>query len=137
MCCWIFLRGEKCVKRCENGDIINIESSVCVKRTRCLVDNCEECLDDNSTVCKRCRNGLYLLNNQCREFCPRELRADRINWICQEPPIFAWYWIFPSESFYGKCGIVLNSCSCRDDCYMYGDCCQDVEDYCYKFLINK
>ena len=132
-----FLRGIDCVIQCEPSDQINLENSICIKRNRCLVENCQECEDDNVAVCRRCINGLYLLNNQCHQSCPPQLRADRMSWLCLEPPIFAWYWVYPSESCYGKCNQILSTCSCRDDCYMYGNCCQDVEEYCYKFILTK
>jgi len=53
-------------------------------------------------------------------------------------PVFAWYWVFPSRtSCRSHCGVVVQEswdCSCRDDCVYFGNCCQDIEDYCPDML---
>lgn len=140
-----FLRNDECVKFCDINDRVHKENMVCHKSNRCLVENCLECQDGNPSVCKQCFNGHYLHNNMCHLFCPGNLRADRMNWICTNESVFSWYWIFPSRSSCrNRCdqGVGINNnsgygdCSCREDCIRYGNCCQDVEEYCYKFIIS-
>lgn len=136
-----YLRNEECVSICDQYDKVFTNSMTCVKGQRCLVENCNECEDNNPSVCKRCSNGFFLYNNQCMISCPMQFNADRMNWMCLEPSVFAWYWIFPSaSSCRNKCDIPSGGnmdCSCRDDCFRYGNCCQDIEEYCYKLVITK
>jgi len=128
-----FLFKETCIPQCAERAIK--ENMVCLSNQRCLVENCSQCEEGNQSVCAMCNNGFFLLNNQCLSSCPGTLRADRMNWTCTEPSVFAWYWIFPSKtSCRNKCdiGIINNSdCSCRRDCINFGNCCQDIEDYCF------
>jgi hypothetical protein len=136
-----FLRDDQCVKFCDVQDKALKENMVCYKSQKCLVENCMECENGNPSVCQKCFNGFFLHNNMCHLFCPGALRADRMNWVCMEQSVFAWYWIFPSKtSCRNRCDMNVGAdgmdCSCREDCIRYGNCCQDVEDYCYKFIIN-
>jgi len=132
-----FLRSQECVESCGSSDKISKHNMICSKTNRCLVDNCLECEDNNPSVCRQCFNGHYLHNNMCHLSCPGTLRADRMNWICLESNMFSWYWVFPSKSSCrNKCDMIAGDCSCRQDCINYGNCCQDVEDYCYKFIIS-
>ena len=82
-----------------------------------------------------------MYENQCLLSCPPRLRADRISWTCLEPPVFAWYWIFPSKSSCrSRCGRSIDyemDCSCTQDCFRNGDCCQDVENSCKQFVYWK
>merc|ERR1711957_929653 len=59
-------------------------------------------------------------------------------WTCLEPPVFAWYWVYPSRSScQNYCGIIVQEdwdCSCSSDCFYYGNCCQDVDYYCDEIL---
>lgn len=136
----LFLRNDECMQFCDASDRAMKENMLCFKSNKCLVDNCLECEDGNPSVCKQCLNGFYLYNNMCHMFCPGTLRADRMNWVCLEPSVFSWYWIFPSKSSCrNKCDITIGperDCSCRDDCIRYGNCCQDIEEYCYKFVLS-
>lgn len=138
----LYLKSEKCVNECGINDKIRNDNKLCLNIERCLVENCLECENDNPSVCRRCMNGLFLYNNMCNASCPGMLRADRMNWMCMEAPVFAWFWVFPSKSSCrNNCdapmGVNLNmDCSCTNDCYKFGNCCPDIEDYCYKFLIS-
>jgi hypothetical protein len=102
------------------------------------VTDCEECVKGNPAVCKTCERGHFLHNNMCHQICPNGFRADRITWTCLEPPVFAWYWVYPSRtSCKTHCGIVIQEdwdCSCAADCFRYGNCCQDIEDVCGSLL---
>jgi len=75
-----------------------------------------------------------MFNNQCVGECPVNYNADRITWTCLETPVFAWYWIYPSRtSCKTNCGVVIQEdwdCSCSPECFRFGNCCQDIEDYC-------
>jgi hypothetical protein len=46
--------------------------------------------------------------------------------------------VYPSRtSCKTHCGVVVKEdwdCSCSDNCFYYGNCCQDIEDYCPDFL---
>jgi hypothetical protein len=133
-----FLRQGECVESCFPSDKLQSSNKVCIKNQDCRVENCEECVDGNPSVCKRCGNGFFMYNNQCLDNCPLRFRADRINWVCLEAPVFAWYWIFPSRTSCSKrCGMVIAQdmdCSCSDNCFRYGNCCQDIEDYCPELI---
>jgi hypothetical protein len=138
----LWLKDENCYQSCEQGDRILKNNLYCFRVNKCLVENCAECEENNPSVCKRCMNGLFLQDNQCKQSCTDMYRADRMNWMCLEAPVFAWYWIYPSRSSCkGKCDFGIlptegRDCSCREDCFKYGNCCQDVEQYCYKFILS-
>jgi hypothetical protein len=136
----LYLKSGKCVSNCEIYERPIKENMICHQNQKCLVDNCYECEGNNPSVCRRCFNGFFLNNNMCINSCPPELRADRMNWMCMEPSVFAWFWIFPSRSSCrNKCDTPMvgdQDCSCRDDCYRTGNCCQDIENYCYQFVLT-
>jgi len=136
-----FLRNGQCVNSCFPSDSLMAINKICLKNQDCLVDNCSECVDGNSAVCKYCKNGFFMYNNQCLSMCPYKFRADRISWVCLEPPVFAWYWIFPSRtSCLNSCGkpmLMERDCSCHEDCFRFGNCCQDIEDYCSSYAFWK
>ena len=129
-----FLKYGECLQKCDFSDKIILPNKLCIENQRCLIENCAQCGEGNSAVCRTCANGHYLHNNQCLKECPNGLRADRISWSCLEPPVFAWYWISPSRaSCRLRCGRRIDfemDCSCSGDCFKRGECCQDVEDYC-------
>ncbi len=131
----MFLKNGDCVPFCEQADIVIKTNMICAKEDKCLVENCLQCEEDNQSVCKKCYNGFFLYNNMCNTSCPANLRADRMNWLCIEPTVFAWYWVFPSNnSCREKCGVALtqeSDCSCDYDCVRNGTCCQDIEEYCF------
>ncbi len=132
------LRNFKCVSTCDVSDRIIKSNNLCYRTSKCLVEDCLECEGNNPSVCAQCNNGMFLHNNMCHVSCPGALRADRINWSCLEDNVFSWYWIFPSKSSCrSSCGMPMGAnrdCSCEESCIHYGNCCQDVEDYCYKFV---
>lgn len=134
----LFLRSGLCVDICEKEDKHLKENMICIKNQRCLVDNCYECETGNPAVCKQCINGFFLHNNICNSFCPKLFKADRMNWMCMDPAVFSWYWIFPSKfSCKNRCNLPNQNgadCSCREDCISYGNCCQDIEEYCFQFV---
>lgn len=134
-------RTGDCLQSCVSDDSVMPVNHVCIPNTNCLVENCAECVQNNRSVCRTCANGFYMYNNQCLQSCPLRLRADRIAWTCLEPPIFAWYWVFPSKSTCkNKCGRVIDiemDCSCHADCFRFANCCQDVEDYCPQYVYWK
>ena len=136
-----YIRNGECVNNCFPSDSIMEQNSICLKNQDCIVDNCSECVDGNSAVCKYCKNGFFMYNNQCLSMCPYKFRADRISWVCLEPPVFAWYWIFPSKtSCRNDCGKPMNAerdCSCHKDCFRFGNCCQDIEDFCSSYSFWK
>lgn len=136
-----FLRNGQCINSCYPSDQLLEKNKICIKNQHCRVDNCGECVDGNPAVCKHCNNGYFLFNNQCLSVCPNKYRADRISWICLEAPIYAWYWIFPSRgTCYNNCGKPINGdldCSCTEDCFRIGNCCQDIEDYCSNYIFWK
>ena len=135
------LRSGSCVESCFPSDKTIAQNKICIKNQDCRVENCSECVDNNPAVCRQCYNGFYMHNNQCHESCPLKYRADRISWACLEAPVFAWYWIFPSvTSCSRRCGQIVAQdmdCSCANDCFRYGNCCQDIEDYCPELLFWK
>lgn len=131
-----------CVSACESNDILNSNNKVCAPpKEMCNLNNCAQCESSNPFICKNCEKGYFMYNNQCLSSCPMRLRADRISWVCLEPPVFAWYWIFPSKkSCRNNCGrsfLASNGCSCAEDCFRYGNCCQDIEDFCRDFIYWK
>lgn len=133
-----FQRNGDCIPSCQSNDIILNPNKICMAKQECLVENCAQCIEGNSSLCKICFNGRYMYNNQCLHSCPFKLRADRISWTCLETPIFAWYWIFPSRaSCRSRCGKLIGfdmDCSCTDDCFRFGNCCQDIEDNCPQYI---
>ena len=138
----LFNRNGECLQACVADDILMSLNKVCIPNQHCLVENCAECVPGNPSVCKTCGNGFYMYNNQCLQSCPLRMRADRIAWACLEPPVFAWYWIFPSRaSCRQRCGRVQDNhemdCSCHPDCFRFANCCQDVEDYCPQYIYWK
>jgi hypothetical protein len=153
-----YLRNGECVKKCFPSDSIKEENKICIKNQKqeCRIENCSECVEGNSAICNYCSNGFFMHNNKCLAICPIKFRADRISWNCIEPPVFAWYWIFPSKnSCEDNCGksfilnntnnnsIISNSnssdfnCSCEKDCFRLGNCCQDIEEFCESFVFWK
>jgi proprotein convertase subtilisin/kexin type 5 len=136
-----FLRSGECVDNCFVSDKVVSPNKICLKNQDCRVENCAECIDNNPAVCKSCYNGFFMMNNQCLVSCPGIYRADRISWACLEAPVFAWYWVFPSiGSCSSRCGASMShelDCSCSQDCFRYGNCCQDVEDYCPELVFWK
>jgi len=132
-----FLHNSQCLTQCPSNLFSN-ENGVCVeKKTEvCNVENCDECENDGN--CRTCQRGTFLYEGQCTDRCPNDYRADRMTWSCLEAPVFAWYWVYPSRtSCNTHCGVVVDSswdCSCSDTCFYYGNCCQDIEDYCPQFL---
>jgi hypothetical protein len=138
----LFNRNGECLQSCYADDTVNTHNKICIPKQQCNVHNCQECSKVDSNVCKTCENGYYMYNNQCLHACPEKLRADRISWTCLEPPVFAWYWIFPSKaSCRDRCNRMTDKiemdCSCHDSCFRHGNCCQDVEDYCPQFVYWK
>jgi hypothetical protein len=131
-----FLYGGKCHLACPEGTEPEATNNICKKKDNCNLENCSVCGLNNE--CKLCSRGYFLHNNQCVELCPIGYRADRITWTCLEPPVFAWYWVFPSrKSCRTHCGIVVSEdwdCSCSADCFRNGNCCQDIENHCEELL---
>jgi hypothetical protein len=138
-----FNREGECVSMCNSSDNLHQANKICEPPTSqvCLVQDCALCDNNNPYICNKCSKGYYMYNNQCLLVCPLRLRADRISWTCLEPPVFAWYWIFPSKkSCRNNCGksfIPTHGCSCREDCFRYGNCCEDIEDFCRDFIYWK
>jgi hypothetical protein len=138
----LYLQRGQCVDKCSDSFLTIEKNKVCYRENRCLVDNCLECEEGNPSVCKRCLNGLFLSDNQCKSLCPVGYKADRMNWLCLDNSIFGWYWVFPSQTTCkGACDVPSNNinrdCSCTQDCFRYGNCCQDVEEFCYRLTILK
>lgn len=95
---------------------------------------CETC---EKGICYKCRNGFFLYKNKCLKSCPIGLRANRVNFSCEEKFKFAFYWIFPSVySCKDKCGIhaFQADCSCKYSCLRRGNCCDDFEKECKQEL---
>jgi hypothetical protein len=136
-----FLRNGSCVNSCFPSDKMIDFNRICLKNQDCRVENCSDCVDGNPSICRRCMNGHYMHNNQCIDSCPLKFRADRISWSCLQAPVFAWYWVFPSVTSCSKrCGAVVAhdmDCSCSQDCFRFGNCCQDIEDFCPELLFWK
>lgn len=129
-----FFRYEgKCLNSCPEGTVADNKNFVCNKIP--TIENCNTV--EISGKCKECQKGFFLFNNQCVKKCPIGYRADRITWSCLEPPVFAWYWIYPSRSSCKNyCGIIVEEfdCSCSSDCFLWGNCCQDIEYYCHELI---
>ena len=130
-----YLFEGRCFQSCPVNTVAETSNFTCLERKEsCLVENCSQCVLNNPSVCKTCERGHFLHNNMCHSFCPEGFRADRISWVCLEPPVFAWYWVYPSRtSCKTHCGAVIQEdwdCSCSSDCFRYGNCCQDIEDVC-------
>lgn len=134
----MYNRNGECLSACGSNDILMPINFLCIHKEQCLVQDCVHCEEGNPSVCKQCMNGFYMYNNQCLNTCPQRTRADRISWTCLEPPVFAWYWIFPSRSSCrDRCGRQIDTemdCSCHPECFRFANCCQDVEDYCPQFV---
>lgn len=98
--------------------------------------NCDKCnnYSPNSVKCMQCKKGNFLYNNTCVTECPLDYRADRITWSCLQPPVFSWYWVYPSKSSCkDKCKVdkTENSdCSCSQSCTSKANCCPDYDFYC-------
>jgi len=130
-----FLLDGRCYSTCPENTLSDYINFTCFKQPTCNQPNCSTC--NLESKCKDCKRGFFLYNNQCLEKCPSGYRADRITWTCLEPPVFAWYWVYPSRtSCRNFCGVVYEDwdCSCRDDCFLYGNCCQDIEYHCTQIL---
>jgi hypothetical protein len=131
-----FLYEGRCFEKCPEDTIENNTNKTCEKKPICDIANCGECA--TATTCKTCKNGYFKFGNECNSKCPEGYRADRITWTCLEPPIFAWYWVYPSRSSCRNyCGIVIQKdwdCSCSSDCFFFGNCCQDIDYYCDALL---
>ncbi len=129
-----FFRYEgKCLKSCPEGTVADQQNFICVNVPK--IQNCN--VVDMTGACKECKRGFFLHNNQCLNKCPSGYRADRITWACLEPPVFAWYWVYPSRSSCKNyCGIIVEEfdCSCSSDCFLWGNCCQDVDYFCHELL---
>jgi len=127
-----YYRGE-CLSACPEN-YTSYENNLCLRKTSCQVDNCRTCEGSDENPCKKCRRGSYLYDGKCVASCPSDYRADRMSWTCLEMPVFAWYWVYPSRtSCKSHCGVVVEEswdCSCQEDCVFFGNCCQDIEDYC-------
>ncbi len=91
------------------------------------IDCNPRCTTCDGDKCKTCYNGYFLYKHECVDKCPTGYRADRITWSCLQPPVFAWYWAKPSSSCVGKCGKILEDCSCKTDCILNGTCCSDYD----------
>jgi hypothetical protein len=134
----LFNREGECLQSCQPNDLVLGINRICNIKQQCLVESCSHCIEGNPSVCKTCMNGYYLYNNQCLLICPMRMRADRVSWTCLEAPVFAWYWIFPSRSSCrNRCDRLIDNemdCSCSEDCFRYGNCCQDIEDYCPQYI---
>ena len=133
----LYLDGT-CVNKCPEDRVINKTNRLCEVKKACEAKNCDQCDVNSKTVCNKCQRGTFKHNGQCLEVCPTNFRADRITWTCLEVPVFAWYWVYPSmTSCKTNCGLVIQSdsdCSCHAGCFYYGNCCQDIEDYCPSLL---
>ena len=83
-------------------------------------------------MCRRCKRGTFLYDNKCLDKCPAGFRGDRITWSCLEPPVFGWYWVYPTKnSCRNKCAVKdLDTCSCSKECIQDGSCCPDFDFYC-------
>jgi hypothetical protein len=130
-----FLYVGRCFEKCPENTNENFINRICEIKPLCTIENCGEC--SNSSTCKTCKNGYYKYENQCITKCPDNYRADRITWSCLKAPIFAWYWVYPSRSCRNYCGLVVQEdwdCSCSPDCFYFGNCCQDIDDYCENLL---
>ena len=133
----VFRYEGKCYTACPEDTNTDSTNNICVKKNDCNLENCSICGINNSE-CKVCKRGFFLNENKCLELCPLGLRADRITWTCLEPPVFAWYWVYPSRTTCkSHCGVVISEdwdCSCASDCFRNGNCCQDIEDHCAELL---
>jgi len=133
-----YLKYGECKEKCDSNDKIISPNQICFDTMKCLVENCSQCSNENSTVCRICQNGFFMHNNQCLKECPIGLRADKISWTCLEIPIAAWYYNYPSiASCRMKCGRKIDyelDCSCSKDCFNKGNCCVDIEDYCPQYI---
>jgi len=131
-----FLFEGRCFETCPERTIANNTNKICERKPLCDIENCGECA--NASTCKSCKNGYFKSGSQCLQRCPDGYRADRITWTCLEPPVFAWYWVYPSRSScQNYCGIIVQEdwdCSCSTDCFYYGNCCQDIDYYCDEIL---
>jgi len=134
-----FNRDGICVSMCDSNDITEVSNKICLPPKQvCLVRSCAECDNINPAICNRCSKGFFMYNNQCLLSCPLRLRADRISWSCLEPPVFAFYWIFPSKkSCRNNCGksfLSIDGCSCTEECFRFGNCCEDIETFCKNYI---
>jgi hypothetical protein len=134
----LYLREGVCLQNCQGTDKLMALNKVCIPKRDCFVDNCFQCSEGEEKICRTCENGYFMYKNQCLLECPYRTRADRISWTCLEPPVFAWYWTSPSKSSCrDRCGRKVDKyqdCSCMENCFQLGNCCQDIEDYCPKFV---
>ena len=132
-----FFNNGNCLQKCPDNHI-TLENNLCKKNSSCNVQYCSECEASKPNQCKSCVKGKFLYQGNCVESCPTNYRADRISWNCVEAPVFAWYWVYPSRtSCKTHCGVVVQEdwdCSCLDTCFYYGNCCQDIEEYCPSYL---
>ena len=130
-----YLHEGSCYEYCPESTITDSVNMICKKKPTCIVENCESC--GFTGRCNQCKRGFFLYNGECFQKCPSGYRADRITWTCLEPPVFAWYWVYPSRSSCKNyCGVLVQEwdCSCADDCFLLGNCCQDIEYVCPSIL---
>lgn len=135
----LYLRNGECVTSCEGSDRAIFSNKLCLEKINCDVDNCELCENGNNNNyrCSICQNGYFKYDNQCLKKCPVHMIADRINKVCVDNSMYAYYFIFPSQnSCLNNCGrryFDKNDCSCDKECIRRGDCCFDIEQYCRQF----
>jgi hypothetical protein len=133
----LFLDGT-CVNSCPADRVLKASNNICLPKPTCSIENCASCEEGSTTKCKTCAKGTFKFDEKCVTECPANYRADRITWSCLEPPVFAWYWVFPSRgSCKTNCGVVIQQdwdCSCDFNCFQWGNCCQDIEDFCPDLL---
>jgi hypothetical protein len=130
-----YLHEGRCYPSCPESTVPDFLNLICKKKPTCDAENCETCNLDGK--CNSCKRGYFLYNGECFQKCPSGYRADRITWTCLEPPVFAWYWVYPSRSSCKNyCGVIVQEfdCSCSADCFLYGNCCQDIEYTCPSIL---
>jgi hypothetical protein len=121
------------LKSCPKNTITNLDNRVCFKKT-CEIENCERC---NGNLCEKCLNGKFLQNGSCVDYCDMGMIANRKNFTCVNLSEKPFYWIYPSRgSCFNNCGKqnFENDCSCEGRCLNKGNCCQDFEYFCGKFI---
>lgn len=131
-----YYHNNSCIRTCPEETLINKENKICIDReTSCKASNCEKCNEKN--ICVQCLNGYFLYEGNCLKTCPVGLRANRINFTCQQNSQYSFYWIFPSKAgCENKCGdhSIEQDCSCRHTCLRRGNCCDNFEKECREEL---
>ena len=75
-----FLFHNRCIEECPVNTTMKYENNECLG----CEPTCALCDDDDTTICKRCIDGLKMLENECLEECPKEWVESSDGSVCEK-----------------------------------------------------